>query len=152
MKYYTMASRFRTPGMYLAYFVQAAIAFNVLLAVLFKPEDILIGLILFLIALVIYVFSWKTKIMFPWFVYFLVSLAVLIHTSGYIQGRYLTFINWDMLAHFVSGTIVALIGFLVILYRCPDRLSGHFILGQDQKFQPRRLVHWNLHRLLRVCL
>lgn len=116
MKYYSMASRFRTPGMYLAYFVQAAIAFNVLLAVLFKPEDILIGLVLFLIALIIYVFSWKTKIMFPWFVYFLVSLAVLIHTSGYIQGRYLTFINWDMLAHFVSGTIVALIGFLVILF------------------------------------
>jgi hypothetical protein len=102
--------------MYLAYFVQAAIAFNVLLAVLFKPEDVVIGLILFLIALIIYVFSWKTKIMFPWFVYFLVSLAVLIHTSGYIQGRYLTYINWDMLAHFVSGTIVALIGFLVILF------------------------------------
>lgn len=111
-----MTNRFRTPGMYLAYFVQAAIAFNVLLAVLFKPEDVVIGLILFLIALIIYVFSWKTKIMFPWFVYFLVSLAVLIHTSGYIQGRYLTYINWDMLAHFVSGTIVALIGFLVILF------------------------------------
>jgi membrane protein DedA with SNARE-associated domain len=49
-------------------------------------------------------------------VYFLVSLAVLIHTSGYIQGRYLTFVNWDILAHTVSGTIVALIGFLVILF------------------------------------
>lgn len=83
---------------------------------LFKPEDVLIGIILFLIALIIYLFSWKTKIIFPWFVYFLVSLAVLIHTSGYIQGRYLTFVNWDMLAHFVSGTIVALIGILVILF------------------------------------
>ena len=118
-----MTNRFRTPGMYLAYFVQAAIAFNVLLAVLFKPEDVLIGLVLFLIALIIYVFSWKTKIMFPWFVYFLVSLAVLIHTSGYIQGRYLTYINWDMLAHFVSGTIVALIGFLVILFW--DRIKNY---------------------------
>jgi hypothetical protein len=106
----------RSPGMYLAYITQALIAFNVLLAVLFKPEDILIGTILFLIALVIYVFSWKTKIIFPWFVYFLVSLAVLIHTSGYIQGRYLAYVNWDMLAHFVSGTIVAMIGFLVILF------------------------------------
>ena len=106
----------RSPGMYLAYIVQALIAFNVLLAVLFKPQDVLIGVILFLIALVIYLFSWKTKIIFPWFVYFLVSLAVLIHTSGYIQGRYLTYVNWDMLAHFVSGTIVALIGFLVILF------------------------------------
>jgi hypothetical protein len=102
--------------MYLAYIIQAAIAFNVLLAVLFKPEDVAIGIVLFLIALAIYLFSWKTKIVFPWFVYFLVSLAVLIHTSGYIQGRYLTYVNWDMLAHFVSGTIVALIGFLVILF------------------------------------
>ena len=112
----------RSPGMYLAYIVQALIAFNVLLAVLFKPQDVLIGVILFLIALVIYLFSWKTKIIFPWFVYFLVSLAVLIHTSGYIQGRYLTFVNWDMLAHTVSGTD-----------RCPDRLPGHLILGQDQE-------------------
>lgn len=106
----------RSPGMYLAYITQAAIAFNVILAMLFKPEDVLIGLVLFLIGLAIYVFSWKTKIIFPWFVYFLTSLAILIHTSGYIQGRYLTYVNWDMLAHFVSGTIVALIGFLVILF------------------------------------
>jgi len=106
----------RSPGMYLAYLTQAAIAFNVLLAVLFKPEDVVIGIILFLIALLIYLFSWKTKIIFPWFVYFLVSLAVLIHTSGYIQGRYLSFVNWDVLAHTVSGTIVALIGFLIILF------------------------------------
>ncbi len=111
-----MNSRFRSPGMYLAYLLQAAIAFNVLLAVIFKPQDVLIGLSLFLIALLIYVFSWKTKIMFPWFVYALVSLAVLIHISGYIQGRYLAFVNWDVLAHTVSGTIVALIGFLVILF------------------------------------
>ena len=111
-----MASRFRSPGMYLAYFLEAAIIFNVLLAAVFKPEDLLIGLILFLISIIIYIFSWKTKIIFPWFVYALVSLAVLIHTSGYIQGRYLAFVNWDVLAHTVSGTIVALIGFLVILF------------------------------------
>ena len=109
-------SSMRSPGMYLAYFAQAAIAFNVVLAMLFKPEDVAIGIVLFLMALAIYLFSWKTKIVFPWFVYFLVSLAILIHTSGYIQERYLTYVNWDMLAHFVSGTIVALIGFLVILF------------------------------------
>jgi len=109
--------------MYLAYFTQALIAFNVLLAVVFKPQDVLIGLPLFLIAFIIYLFSWKTKIVFPWFVYFLVSLAVLIHTSGYIQGRYLTFMNWDILAHTVSGTIVALIGFLVILFW--DRMKNY---------------------------
>lgn len=102
--------------MYLAYLVQALVAFNVLLAVLFKPEDVVIGIVLFLMALVIYVFSWKTKIIFPWFVYFLVSLAILIHISGYIQGRYLAFVNWDSLAHTVSGMIVALLGFLFILF------------------------------------
>lgn len=111
-----MSSRFRTPGMYLAYILQAAIAFNVLLAAVFKPGDLLIALVLFLMALVIYLFSWKTKIMFPWFVYALVSLAILIHTSGYIQGRYLAFVNWDVLAHTVSGMIVALLGFLLILF------------------------------------
>ena len=102
--------------MYLAYITQAAIAFNVLLAAIYKPQDVMIGLVLFLIALAIYLFSWKTKIIFPWFVYFLTSLAVLIHTSGYIQGRYLTYVNWDVLAHTISGTIVALIGFLAILF------------------------------------
>jgi hypothetical protein len=113
----------RSPGMYLAYITQAAIAFNVILAVLYKPEDVAIGIVLFLIGLAIYLFSWKTKIVFPWFVYFLTSLAILIHTSGYIQGRYLTFVNWDMLAHTVSGTIVALIGFLVILFM--DRMRQY---------------------------
>jgi len=116
-------SSMRSPGMILAYIIQAAIAFNVLLAVLYVPEDILIGIVLFLIALAIYLFSWKTKIVFPWFVYFLTSLAVLIHTSGYIQGRYLTYVNWDVLAHTVSGTIVALIGFLVILFW--DRMKNY---------------------------
>ena len=111
-----MTNRLRTPGMYLAYLLQAAIAFNVLIAAIFKPQDVLIALVLFLIALLIYLFSWKTKIIFPWFVYALVSLAVLIHTSGYVQGRYLAFVNWDILAHTVSGTIVALLGFLAILF------------------------------------
>ena len=106
----------RSPGMYLAYITQALVGFNVLLALLFKPSDFLIGLILFLMGMVIYVVAWKTKINFPWFVYFLISLALLIHTSGYIQGRYVTYEHWDMLAHTVSGTIVALLGFLFVLY------------------------------------
>jgi len=102
--------------MYLAYITQVLVGFNVLIALLFKPSDVVIGTILFLIGLAIYLFSWKTKIHFPWFVYFLTSLAILIHVSGYIQERYITFVNWDILAHTVSGTIVALIGFLVILF------------------------------------
>jgi hypothetical protein len=102
--------------MYLAYVTQALVGFNVILAVFFKPSDVAVGTVLFLMGLAIYLFSWKTKITFPWFVYFLTSLALLIHTSGYIQERYIRFEYWDVLAHTVSGTIVALIGFLVILY------------------------------------
>ena len=106
----------RSAGMYLAYITQALVGFNVILALVFKPSDVPIGIILFLMGLAIYLVSWKTKIVFPWFVYFLTSLALLIHTSGYIQERYIKFEYWDVLAHTVSGTIVALIGFLVILY------------------------------------
>jgi hypothetical protein len=106
----------RSYGMYLAYITQAFIGFNVILALLFKPEDVVVGTILFLIGLAIYLFSWKTKIYFPWFVYFLTSLAILIHTSGYIRDRYINFPHWDMLAHTVSGTIVALLGFLLIIF------------------------------------
>ena len=80
-----MTSRFRSPGMYLAYLLQAAIAFNVLLAVIFKPQDVLIGLSLFLIALLIYVFSWKTKIMFPWFVYSKEIIDLRKNREGWLQ-------------------------------------------------------------------
>ncbi len=125
----------RSPGMYLAYITQALVGFNVLLALVFKPSDAPIAIVLFLIGLAIYIFSWRTKIVFPWFVYFLTSLAILIHTSGYIQERYIRFVYWDVLAHTVSGTIVALIGFLLILfldsirkYRLDPPFIGLFIV------------------------
>jgi hypothetical protein len=57
-----------------------------------------------------------TKIKFLWFVYFLISLAILIHISGYVQGRYLNIPNWDTIAHTVSGSIIALLGFVAILF------------------------------------
>ena len=94
----------RSPGMLLAYLAQALIGVNVLLALLFKPSDFVIGVFLFLAGMALYVVAWRAKIAFPWFVYFLVSFALLIHTSGYIQERYLRFPYWDVLAHTVSGT------------------------------------------------
>lgn len=104
-------------GMYLAYIVQALVGFNVIIAMLYQgPSDVVISGGLFLVGLIPYIFTWKTKIVFPWFVYFLVSLALLIHVSGYIQARYITFPNWDSLAHLISGTIVSIIGFVVILF------------------------------------
>jgi len=102
--------------MLLAYLAQALIGVNVLLALLFKPSDFVIGVFLFLAGMALYVVAWRAKIAFPWFVYFLVSFALLIHTSGYIQERYLRFPYWDVLAHTVSGTMVALLGFLLVLY------------------------------------
>ncbi len=121
----------RTPGMILAYVTQALVGFNVLLALLFKPSDFVIGSVLFLMGMVIYVVAWRTKVRFPWFVYFLISLALLIHTSGYIQERYIKFEYWDVLAHTVSGTIVALLGFLLVLYldRVRDYRLDPFFVG-----------------------
>jgi hypothetical protein len=112
-KNYTMAER--SYGMYLAYFTLAALGFNVVLAVYlgFGFGSALAGL---LIAVTPFLFTRYTKIKFPWFVYFLICLAVLIHISGYIQGRYLNIPNWDTLAHTVSGSILALLGFILILF------------------------------------
>ena len=112
-KNYTMTDR--SYGMYLAYFTLAALGFNALLAVYlgFGFGSALVG---FLIAVTPFLVTRYTKIKFPWFVYFLICLAVLIHISGYIQGRYLNIPNWDTLAHTVSGSILALLGFILILF------------------------------------
>ena len=101
--------------MYLAYFTLAALGFNALLAVYlgFGFGSALVG---FLIAVTPFLVTRYTKIKFPWFVYFLICLAVLIHISGYIQGRYLNIPNWDTLAHTVSGSILALLGFILVLF------------------------------------
>jgi uncharacterized membrane protein YjdF len=103
--------------MYLAYITQALVGFNVLLALIFKPSDFPISLILFLMGMVIYVVAWKTKINFPWFVYFLISLALWIHIAGYVQGWYVTlYPYYDKVAHLVSSFTVALIGFLGVVF------------------------------------
>ena len=112
-KNYSMTER--SYGMYLAYFTLAALGFNALLAVYlgFGFGSALAGL---LIAATPFLVTRFTKIKFPWFVYFLICLAVLIHISGYIQGRYLNIPNWDTLAHTVSGSILALLGFILVLF------------------------------------
>lgn len=103
--------------MYLAYLVQALLGMNVLLAVyLGEINAAATGAFMFLLGLIPHIITRYTRIAFPWFVYFLISLALLIHTSGYIQERYINYPNWDDLAHLVSGFIVSLIGFLAILF------------------------------------
>jgi hypothetical protein len=104
-------------GMYLAYLTQFFVGVNVVIAILFQgPDAYITAGALFLVGLIPYLVTWKTKIVFPWFVYFLISLALLIHVSGYVQERYITYPNWDVIAHTISGTIVAIIGFLVIIF------------------------------------
>lgn len=103
--------------MYLAYFVQACIAFNVLLALVWGEMNAAItGIIMFVMGMIPYIVSKQTKVKFPWFVYFFISLALLIHISGYIQERYIDIPNWDTLAHTVSGSIICLLGFIGILF------------------------------------
>ncbi len=116
----------RPYGMYLSYLVQALVGFNVLYAVAFGDlSAVSIGIVMFVMGIAPYIFTKFTNIKFPWFVYFLISLAILIHLSGYVQGRYYNIPNWDNLAHLVSGFIVALIGFLAILFI--DRIRGYHL-------------------------
>jgi hypothetical protein len=103
--------------MYLAYLVEFLVGMNVVYTITRQAwGEVPTALFLFGVSLLPYLFTWKTKITFPWFVYFLISLAFLIHLSGYVRGRYLAFVNWDVLAHTVSGSMLALIGFIAILF------------------------------------
>ncbi len=114
----------RSSWMYLAYLVQILVGLNVFYAVTRGAwDEVPTGIFLFAVALVPYLITWKTRISFPWFVYFLISLAILIHLSGYVRGRYLAFAHWDTIAHIVSGSMVALIGFVAILFI--DRMRGY---------------------------
>jgi len=108
----------RSFGMYLAYLLQVFLGFNVLLAFVYQQgtSAVMTAVLFFFVSLIPHIFSWKTKIVFPWFVYCFISLALLIHVSGYIQERYITYPNWDALAHIISGTMVAIVGFLAIIF------------------------------------
>src|SRR5512137_1550965 len=147
-KNYSMSER--SYGMYLAYFTLAALGFNALLAVYFGFGfgSALAGL---LIAVTPFLFTRYTKIKFPWFVYFLVCLAVLIHISGYIQGRYLNIPNWDTLAHTVSGMILALLGFVLILFLDKSRkynLDATFMAGFALMFGMVGEYLWEIYEFL----
>jgi hypothetical protein len=140
----------RPYGMYLAYFTLAALVFNILLAV-YLGFGFVSALAGFLIAVTPFLFTRYTKIKFPWFVYFLICLAVLIHISGYIQGRYLNIPNWDTLAHTVSGSIVALLGFVLILFLDKIRkynLDPAFIAGFALMFGMAGEYLWEIYEFL----
>jgi hypothetical protein len=140
----------RPYGMYLAYVTQAAIGFNVLISI-YLAFGVVSAVVGFLIGMVPYLITRFTRIKFPWFVYFLISLALLIHISGYIQGRYLNIPNWDTIAHTVSGSIVALLGFVAILFIDKNRkynLDAAFIAGFTVMFGLVGEYLWEIYEFL----
>jgi len=140
-------------GMYLAYFFQALIGLNCIYA--FYTGDLLgflNGLIMFGATLVPFIIVHKMHIHFPWFVFFLIALALWFHTAGYIQGYYEVFYPYyDKIAHLVSGTTVALLGFLGVIFL--DRywkmsLTTPFIVGFTIIFGVALGSFWEMYEFL----
>jgi hypothetical protein len=105
-------------GMYLAYFFQALIALNAVHAfIIGEYREMFTAVLMFALTIIPYVIARRMNIQLPWFVFFLIALALWFHTAGYIQGYYVTFYPYyDKIAHLVSGTAVALIGFLGVIF------------------------------------
>ena len=94
-------------GIYLAYFFMALIALNAVRALFRGEYNAMVTAVLMLGMTVIpFVVAKRMNINLPWFVFFLVALALWIHTAGYVQGYYTTFYPYyDKIAHIVSGTL-----------------------------------------------
>lgn len=105
-------------GMYLAYFFQALIALNAVHAFFIgEYRAMFTAILMFGLTVIPYVVAQRMNIQLPWFVFFLIALALWFHTAGYIQGYYTRFYPYyDKIAHIVSGTAVALLGFLGVIF------------------------------------
>jgi len=105
-------------GIYLAYFFQVLIALNALYAFLIgEYHEVFTALLMFAMTMVPFVVAQRMNIHLPWFVFFLIAFALWFHTAGYIQGYYITFYPYyDKVAHLVSGTAVALLGFIGVIF------------------------------------
>lgn len=140
-------------GMYLAYVFQALIALNVIHAFLIGQYELMFtGLLMFILTLVPYIVAQKLNVNFPWFVYLLIAMALWFHTAGYIQGYYTTFYPYyDKIAHLVSGTTVALLGFLGVIFL--DKywnmnLTNPFIIGFTIIFGMALAGFWEIYEFL----
>jgi hypothetical protein len=104
--------------MVLAFIFQFLIALNMIYA--FWIGDYGAGffvLLMFLFTLVPYWVARELDIEFPWFVYFLIALALWIHTAGFVQGYYVTYYPYyDKIGHLIAGISVALLGFLGVIF------------------------------------
>ena len=105
-------------GMYLAYLFQALIALSGVYAYATgQVGEAFTAAFMFALSVVPYVVAARENIRFPWFVYFLISLALWFHAAGYAQGFYVDlYPYYDKVAHLVSGITIALLGFLGVVY------------------------------------
>jgi hypothetical protein len=136
--------------MYLAFFFQALIALNAVYAFLLGEfQAMFTAVLMFVLTLVPYVISERMNIKLPWFVFLLIALALWIHTAGYIQGYYVIFYPYyDKVAHLVSGTTVALLGFLGVIFL--DKywkmtLTTPFIIGFTIIFSVALGAFWEMY-------
>jgi hypothetical protein len=140
-------------GMYLAYFFQALIGLNTVYAfVIGNMAGFFSGLIMFIFTLVPYVVAQRMKIHLPWFVFFLIALALWFHTAGYIRGYYeLYYPYYDKVAHLVSGTAVALLGFLGVIFLdkyWKMNLTAPFLIGFTIIFGMALGGFWEIYEFL----
>jgi len=105
-------------GIYLTYLFMAFIALNAVRAFIEGEYNAMVTAVLMLALTVIpFIVAKRMNLHLPWFVFFLVALALWIHTAGYVQGYYTTYYPYyDKIAHIVSGTAVALLGFLGVIF------------------------------------
>jgi hypothetical protein len=105
-------------GIYLAYFFQALIALNAVYAFYIgEYHAMFTAILMFALTIIPYLVAERMDIHLPWFVFVLVALSLWFHTAGYIQGYYTTFYPYyDKVAHIVTGTTVALLGFLGVIF------------------------------------
>jgi len=139
--------------MYLAYFFQALIGLNTVYAfVTGNMAGFFTGLIMFIFTIVPYVVARRMKIHLPWFVFFLIALALWFHTAGYIRGYYeLYYPYYDKVAHLVSGTAVALLGFLGVVFLdkyWKMNLTTPFIVGFTIIFGMAPGGFWEIYEFL----
>jgi len=140
-------------GMYLAYFFQTLIGLNCIYAfVTGNLVGFFSALIMFVATCIPFIIAHRMNIRFPWFVFFLIALALWFHTAGYIQGYYEMFYPYyDKIAHLVSGTTVALLGFLGVIFldRYWDmKLTAPFIVGFTIIFGMALGGFWEIYEFL----
>lgn len=121
-------------GMYLAYFFQVLIGLNCVYAFFTgNISGFINAFIMFVGTMIPFIIVHRMHIHFPWFVFFLIALALWFHTAGDIQGFSILFYPYyDKISHLVSGITVALLSFLGVIFL--DRywnmnLTAPFIVG-----------------------